>query len=257
MDNALLIGLSRQTVLQRELDVVANNIANVNTTGFKADGAVFAEFLSRDASSGSFSAADRRMSFVQDRMSWHDMSSGTISRTGGPLDVAIDGEGMIVVQTANGERYTRNGAFQINNVGELVTTNGDKVMGDGGPIVLQTTDRDIVITKDGTIKVREGVSVNSDSTRGRIRLVTFDNPQQLRKEGASTFSAPAGVTPTPLPEAKANVVQGAIEKSNVRPVIEMTRMIELTRAYTDVASILQQQGDLRKNSIQQLADVPA
>ncbi len=79
----------------------------------------------------------------------------------------------------------------------------------------------------------------------------------MRKDGASTFAAPDGVQPTPLPDANAHVVQGAIEKSNVRPVIEMTRMIELTRAYTEVATILQQQGDLRKNSIQQLAEVPA
>ena len=159
MENALLIGLSRQTALQRELDVVANNIANVNTTGFKADGAVFAEFLQSRANSEQFAAPDRRMSFVQDRMSWHDMSQGTIQQTGGPLDVAIDGEGMLVVQTARGERYTRNGALQLNNAGELVTMAGDKVLGENGPIVLQPTDRDITITKDGTIKVREGVSL--------------------------------------------------------------------------------------------------
>ena len=78
----------------------------------------------------------------------------------------------------------------------------------------------------------------------------------LRKDGASTFSAPNEAAPTPLTDAKANVVQGSIEKSNVRPVMEMTRMIELTRAYTEVATILQQQGDMRKNSLQQLADVP-
>jgi flagellar basal-body rod protein FlgF len=257
MDNALLIGLSRQTALQRELDVVANNIANVNTTGFKADGAVFAEYLQSRTNSELFSAPDRRMSFVQDSLSWHDMSQGTIQQTGGPLDVAIDGEGMMVVQTARGERYTRNGALQLNNAGELVTMAGDKVMGDSGPIILQPTDRDIAITKDGTIKVREGLSLNSDSTRGKLRLVTFDNPQQLRKDGASTFAAPEGVTPTPLPDASAHVVQGSIEKSNVRTVVEMTRMIELTRAYTQVATILQQQGDMRKNSIQQLAEVPA
>ena len=193
MENALLIGLSRQTALQRELDVVANNIANVNTTGFKADGAVFAEFLQNRANAEPFAAPDRRMSFVQDRMSWHDMSQGTIQQTGGPLDVAIDGEGMLVVQTARGERYTRNGALQLNNIGELVTIAGDKVMGENGPIVLQATDRDITITKDGTIKVREGISLNSDSTRGKLRLVTFANPQQLRKDGASTFAAPDGV----------------------------------------------------------------
>ena len=256
MENLLLVGLSRQTALQRELDVVANNIANVNTTGFKADGAVFAEILQARANS-ELSSPDRRMSFVQDSMSWHDMSQGTIQQTGGPLDVAIDGEGMMVVQTARGERYTRNGVLQLNNIGELVTLAGDKIMGDNGPIILQPTDRDIAITKDGTVKVREGQSLTSDSTRGKLRLVTFANPQELRKDGASTFAAPDGVQPTPLPDGSAHVLQGSIEKSNVRPVVEMSRMIELTRAYTEVATLLQQQGELRKNSIQQLAEVPA
>jgi flagellar basal-body rod protein FlgF len=257
MENALLIGLSRQTALQRELDVVANNIANVNTTGFKADGAVFSEYLPTGARADQFGSRDRRMSFVQDSLSWHDMSQGTVQQTGGPLDIAIDGEGMLVVQTPRGERYTRNGALQLNNLGEVVTLSGDKVLGDNGPIVLQLTDRDIAITKNGTIKVREGQSLNSDSTRGKLRLVTFANSQQLRKDGASTFAAPEGVQPTPLPDASAHVVQGSIEKSNVRPVVEMSRMIALTRAYTEAATLLQQQGDLRKNSIQQLAEVPA
>jgi flagellar basal-body rod protein FlgF len=257
MDNALLIGLSRQTALQRELDVVANNIANINTTGFKADQAVFAQYLKSGITDETFAAPDRKLSFVQDSASWHDMSQGTVQTTGAPLDIAIDGDGMLVVQTDRGERYSRNGAMQINNLGQLVTTNGDIVLGDSGPIVFQNTDRDIVITKDGTIKVREGQSLTSDSTRGKLKLVTFVNPQQLSKDGASTFAAPVGADPLPLQDANIHVVQGALEKSNVHPVIEMTRMIELTRAYTEVATILQQQGDTRKNSIQQLADVPA
>ena len=146
MNNALLIGLSRQTALRRELDVVANNLANINTTGFKADGAVFGEFLQDKARTQQAGEA-RRLSFVQDRMSWHDFGQGTIHPTGNPLDVAIDGDGMLVVQTANGERYTRNGALQLNNLGELVTSTGDKVLGDGGVIVLQNTDRDIEIAR--------------------------------------------------------------------------------------------------------------
>jgi flagellar basal-body rod protein FlgF len=255
MDNALLIGLSRQTTLSRELDIVANNIANLNTTGFKADGAVFSEYLKSGMPGTGFLPADQRLSFVQDRMSWHDMSQGTFQRTGGPLDVAIDGEGFLVVQTARGERYARNGALQLNNNGELVDGNGDKIMGEGGPIVLQPTDRDVMITKDGTVKVREGISLTSDSTRGKLRVVTFASLQQLQKDGGSTFSVPDGVQPQQVQNP--NVIQGMIEKSNVRPVIEMTRMIELTRAYTEVAGILQQQSDLRKNSIQQLAEVPA
>jgi flagellar basal-body rod protein FlgF len=254
MENTLLVTLSRQTTLQRELDIVANNIANLNTTGFKADGAVFAEYL-QGADRAQFTSPDQRLSFVEDRLSWHDMGQGTIQQTGNPLDVALDGEGMLVVQTERGERYTRNGSLQLNATGELVTTSGDKVVGDAGPIILQPTDKDIVITKDGTIKVREGTSLNSDSTRGRLRLVTFANLQQLQKEGASMFKAPDDVVPEPVKNP--NVVQGAVEKSNVRSVIEMTRMIELTRAYTEVAAILKQQSDLSRNSIQQLAEVPA
>jgi flagellar basal-body rod protein FlgF len=254
MENAVIIGLSRQTALQRELEVVANNIANLNTTGFKADGAVFSEFLRGKADTDQFAAQDRRLSLVQDRMNWHDMSQGVVQQTGGPLDIAIDGDGMLAVQTAGGERYTRNGALQLNNLGQVVTTSGDIVQGESGPIVIQQTDRDIVINKDGTIKVREGQSLNSDSTRGKMRIVRFTDTQQLIKEGASSYSAPAGVTPEPV--VKSNVIQGAIEKSNVRSVIEMSRMIEVTRAYTEVATIISQQNDLRKNSLQQLAEVP-
>jgi flagellar basal-body rod protein FlgF len=254
MENAVLIGLSRQTALQRELEVVANNIANLNTTGFKADGAVFSEFLRGKADTDQFAAQDRRLSLVQDRMNWHDMSQGVVQQTGGPLDIAIDGDGMLAVQTAGGERYTRNGALQLNNLGQVVTTNGDTVLGESGPIVIQPTDRDIVINKDGTIKVREGQSLNTDSTRGKLRIVRFADTQQLIKEGASSYSTPAGVTPEPV--VNPNVIQGAIEKSNVRSVIEMSRMIEVTRAYTEVATIISQQNDLRKNSLQQLAEVP-
>jgi len=254
MENTLLIGLSRQTVLRRELDIVANNIANINTTGFKADGAVFSEFLHNGGTGDTSSAPGQRMSFVQDRMTWHDMSQGTVQQTGNPLDIAIDGDAMLVVQTARGERYTRSGSLQIGPTGELVTTSGDRVLGDNGPIVLQSTDRDVVITKDGMVNVREGVSLNSDSARGKLRLVKFENPQQLRKDGANTFMAPEGVQSQPAQNI--NVIQGSVEKSNVRSVIEMTRMIELTRAYTEVANIMQQQSEMRRNAIQNLAEVP-
>jgi flagellar basal-body rod protein FlgF len=254
MENTLLIGLSRQTTLRRELEIVANNIANLNTTGFKADGAVFAEFLQSGARSDSTSSQGRRLSFVQDSMAWHDMSPGTIQHTGNPLDVAIDGDGMLVVQTERGERYTRNGALQLNATGELVTMTGERVLGENGPIVFQGTDKDVIITKDGTIRVREGVALTSDTTRGKLRIVKFANPQQLQKEGASLFRAPASATPEPA--TNINIVQSSIEKSNVRSVTEMTRMIELTRAYTEIAGMLQQQSELGRNSIRALAEVP-
>src|SRR5215467_10008662 len=156
MQNALLVGLSRQVALGRELEVIANNIANINTTGFKADGSVFAEYISPTASADNFLAADRRVSFVQDRATWMDLSQGPLERTGNALDVAINGKGYLVVQTPRGERYTRNGAMQINSNGELVTAEGFQVMGESGPITFQPKDRNITISQDGTISVREG-----------------------------------------------------------------------------------------------------
>lgn len=248
MQNALLIGLSRQVALSRELDVVANNIANMNTTGFKADGSLFEEYLNSAAR-----AADTRVSFVQDRATWIDMSAGAIERTGNALDVAINGDGFFAVQTQRGVRYTRNGSLQINPSGQLVTAQGDPVLGDGGPITFQPTDRQISISPDGTISVREGTS-KADSQRGKLRVVTVANPRQLQKDGNGTFNYAGNDAPV---EAKtATIAQGALEKSNVRAVAEMSRMIEITRSYTQVAAMLQQQSDLGQSSIDKLADVP-
>lgn len=248
MENALLIGLSRQMALRRELEVVANNIANINTTGFKADTAVFEEYMMPGASHDDFRGGDRKMSFVHDRSTWHDLGQGPIRPTGNPLDVSLDGKGFLVVQTPRGERYTRNGSFQINAQGQLVTTEGYSVMGTAGPIQFQNTDRDITISRDGTISVPEGI-------RGKLRVVEFENGQRLQKDGASTFKAPDDMQPNPTQYP--HVIQGSIEQSNVKSVIEMTRMIEVTRHYTQIAGLLQQHGDTRRSAIEKLAEVPA
>lgn len=255
MENALLIGLSRQMALTHELDIIANNIANMNTSGFKADNALFAQYLMPKASDQNFTGQDRRVTYVEDRASWIDMSPGAIQHTGDPLDVAIDGNAYFVVQTPNGQqRYTRNGSFSINGQGQLVTSEGYQVVGDGGPITFQATDHDVVISPTGVITVREGTNT-ADSVRGQLQLVSFANPAQLQKAGSSTFTVPANVTPNPAP-AGVNVVQGAIEKSNVNGVVEMARLIELTRSYTDISNILQEQSDERRNSQSQLSQAP-
>jgi flagellar basal-body rod protein FlgF len=256
MENALLIGLSRQIALNRELEVVANNIANLDTTGYKADGSVFEEYLMPVARDNTFPRADQRLSYVQDRATWHNFGQGPVKQTGNPLDVFINGEGFLAVQTARGERYTRNGSLQINGQGQLVTSAGDAVLGDGGPIQFQSTDHGIAINPDGTITVREGASTTSDSARGKLRLVRFDNLQQLQKDGSSLFAAPAGVAPQPVPTT-VRVVQGAVEQSNVRGVVEMARMMEVSRTYTQIAGLIQQGSDLRRNAIGKLAEVPA
>src|SRR5262245_39291216 len=178
MENAALVGLSRQIALQRELDVVANNIANVNTTGFKADNMVFHEHLMPVARANQFRGNDRVVSFVQDRATWLNLAQGPVQQTGNPLDVAISDNAFLTVQTPNGERYTRNGALQINNAGQLVTSEGHQVVGANGPIVFQSGDRNIAISSDGTISVREGNNT-TDSQRGKLRLAEFAQPQRL------------------------------------------------------------------------------
>jgi flagellar basal-body rod protein FlgF len=253
MENMLLVGLSRQMVLERQMDVVANNVANVNTNGYKADKSLFAEYLKTGAHEDNFVGRDRAVSYVLDNGTFKDFAQGPTEQTKNPLDVAIDGGGFLVVQTAAGERYTRDGGLQINNQGQLVTAAGDPVLGGNGPIVFQATDHDVSIASDGNITVLEGLN-RIDSVRGKLRLVSFADAQQLLKEGSNLYAAGAAAA---QPDIKSTLRQGFVEKSNVNSVTEMSRMIDVTRTYTQIANMLQQQSDLHKSAIEKLADVPA
>jgi flagellar basal-body rod protein FlgF/flagellar basal-body rod protein FlgG len=254
MENALLIGLSRQVTLERQLDVIANNVANVNTNGFKADQSLFQEYLMPVAHQDNFTGRDRRISYVQDRATFHDFAQGASEQTKNPLDIAIDGKAFLAVQTPGGERYTRDGGLQINSRGQLVTASGNPVLGENGPITFQQTDHDIAISEDGTITVLEGSNNTVDSIRGKLRLVSFADAQKLLKEGSNLYAA-AGQSPQA--DKAARVRQGFIEKSNVNSVVEMSRMIEVSRAYTQISNMLQQESELRKTAIDKLAEVPA
>ena len=254
MQNTLLVGLSRQATLERQLDVISNNVANVNTNGFKADQMLFEEYLTSRAHEDNFQGADRRVSYVQDRGTYRDYTKGAMQLTGNPLDVAIDGSGFLAVQAAGGERYTRDGNLQINSQGQLVTNDGNPVLGQSGPIVFQSTDHDINISPDGTITVVEGTA-RTDSIRGKLRLVSFADAQKLLKQGNNLFSTPNDNAAQP--DTKSTVRQGFIEKSNVNVVSEMANMIQVTRAYTEMSNILNQQSDLHKTAIEQLSNVPS
>ena len=177
-----------------------------------------------------------------------------MQQTGNPLDIAISDNAFLTVQTPRGERYTRNGALQINSAGQLVTSEGLQVLGQNGPIVFQANDRNVAISTDGTISVREG-SNTTDSLRGKLRLASFD-AAAAAAEGRHLDLHGAGRHAGADAARRVRVVQGAIEKSNVHGVIEMTRMIEVTRTYTQVASMLQQQSDMRRTAIEKLAEVP-
>lgn len=245
MQNAILIGVSRQVALARELDVIANNVANVNTNGFKARQARFQEYLMPKASADAFPRTDRRLSYVVDGGTPLDVSAGAIERTGNPLDVAVSGDGFLAVQTPAGERYTRNGALQVDAQGRLVTSDGHPVLGDNGPIAFSPQESGAAVAPDGTVSTTQG-------QRGKIRLVRFANARSLENAGANLFSSTAPAQPA------GNAVRlepGAIERSNVKPVLEMSRLIDVNRTYTAVSGMVQRLDDLKRSAIQRLADV--
>jgi len=252
MDNALLVGLSRQVALRRELDVIANNIANLNTTGFKGESVMFEQYLDPTARHEYFPGNDRRIAFVLDRATLQDFSQGPLQRTEAPLDVAIDGPGFFAVQSQNGERYTRAGNFHLNPQGQLVTNNGHPVLGASGPIVFEPTDVNIAIASDGTVSATN--SAGQVSERGKLRLVNFPNPTQLVAQGDSLWAAPQGTAPQTA-AVTTRTVQGSLEKSNVQAVKEMNRMLEVTRSYTNISNMQQRTDELRRKAIEKLAEV--
>ncbi len=245
MENAQLINLSRQLVLRRQLDVVANNVANINTTGYKGEKLAFEEYLMPVARANAFQPGNTNLSYVNDYQSAYDFSAGPTVSTGNPLDVAVNGKSWFAVQTAEGERFTRNGSFAIGPQGELVTHNGDRVLGTGGPITLTGNDTNIEIASDGTISTNNGI-------RGRLRLVSFEDESKLKPIGSTLFSGE-----NPVPSTQARVVQGVLERSNVRGVVEMTRLIDITRTYQTVARIMQQTDELQRKAINTLGRIEA
>jgi flagellar basal-body rod protein FlgF len=242
MENAQLISLSRQVALQRQMDVVANNLANINTTGFKSELMLFEEYKMPVARDRDFAYPDQPLSYVEDWATVHDMTNGSINLTGNPLDVALNGEGFLTVQTPAGERYTRSGALQINDQGILVNFDGYPVLGEGGEIRFDEADTDIAISANGTITTAAG-------GKGRLRVVEFASPQELQREGDNLYSGG-----TPVPAVATRVTQGAIERSNVSGVGQMTEMIRVSRAYESLAGLMQKQDDLRRSAIQRLGD---
>jgi len=242
MDNALLLGMQTQRVLQRRLDVTANNLANINTTGFKADELVLEE---ADDTGAHTDEDPRDIRFVRDIGLTRDMSQGDIASTGNPFDVAIQGDGFFMVQGANGQTlYTRDGAFTVSSDGQLETSDGHAVLNSGGaPIQIDmSTGQTPSIGRDGAITV-------AGNEVGRIGVASFASPGALSKVGDNLWEA-HNQTPAAF---EGVLVQGALEHSNVRPVIELTRLIEISRAYQNAANVVSGTDDLRKRAIQELA----
>jgi flagellar basal-body rod protein FlgF len=245
MENALLVGLSRQVVLKRQMDVLANNLANMNTAGYKAGTLLFEKHLETPAQMNELTGKDKEISFVLDSTIYRSFEEGAFEQTNNDFDVAISGEGWLVVQTPDGERFTRNGQLKLDAEGQLVTPAGYPVLGEGGAITFSEQDTGIAIAKDGTISTSQG-------TKDKLQVVQFENNAALKKEGETLFSTKQQSAPA----ENVRVLQGVVEKSNVKPITELSRMIETVRAYTNMAQTMKMSQDLRRDAIEQLGTPP-
>lgn len=244
MDNVQYVGLSKQMTLRHELDVVANNVANIDTVGFKV------ESLTTQADPQSLPAQDsgpRLVNFVIDTGVVRDFGQGALKETGSPLQLALQGRGFFRINTAAGERYTRDGQFSLDAQGRIVTADGDPVQGDGGDITLDQKKGAPHIAEDGTV-TQQGQQV------GKVAVVDFASLSALAKDSGNLYRNVSNLQPTPA-AATTHVRQGMVEASNVEPITQITRLIEVQRTYESIAKIMSDTSDLSSKSIDKLGSL--
>jgi len=236
MDNAIYAALTRQSGLMREMQVVANNIANTATTGFRREGVVFAEYVRAMDQAPSLSMARASARNV-------DLSQGEITATGGRFDFAIRGEGFFLIETADGEALSRAGHFTPGPDGDLVNPDGFRLLDAGGaPVAVPPGAASINLAQDGTLSA-DGVPV------ARIGLWSPADPNSLRHAGGTLFTADA---PEPMDEDAGILLQGHLEGSNSNPMSELARMIEVQRAYELGQQLLDREDQRIRNVLQTL-----
>jgi flagellar basal-body rod protein FlgF len=214
MNNTSYVALSKQAGLSKELNSIANNIANADTAGYRREGFVFSEYIRM------LEPQDRSLSQTNVGGRFFDAAPGALVETGARYDVAIEGEGYFVVETPRGERLTRAGSFMMDREGQLVTPDGYLVLGEGSsPIAIPPDAESITIAQDGSIAA-DGAPI------GRMGLVTAD-PTTLMREGGNLLRSTGELTALEQPKMR----QGFVEESNVNPVLEISRLIEVQRAY--------------------------
>jgi flagellar basal-body rod protein FlgF len=241
MDNALYVGLSRQMVLRRQLDIVANNIANADTAGFKVESLL----QKTDPAAPAYTLqGPRPVKFVADNGVIRDFGQGAMRRTDAPFDLAIDGKGFFQVNSPSGPRYTRDGSFRLDDAGRLVSQGGYPVMDDGGgEIDLDPTLGQVNIGQDGTI-------TQGATQVGKLSVVNFQTLATLEKTGDNLYRNTSNQQPQPAENAK--IHQGMLEGSNVQPVMEISKMIEISRAYEQMAKIMDANSDLSKSAVERM-----
>jgi flagellar basal-body rod protein FlgF len=238
MDNANYISLSRQSGLMKELTTIANNMANADTVGYKREGAIFSEYIAAASANGE--ASSPRHSLSIGRLAAHasNFDTGSLRMTGGSMDVAIEGDGFFLVDVNGQTQLTRAGNFMTDENGRLITVDGNAVLDNAeGEIQIPLEAGELSIALDGTLS-GNGVEL------GRLGVVTAD-PNTLSRQGNNNWVAENGFEP--LEEAR--VLQGFLEDSNVEPVSEIARMIEVQRFYDAGQKILEMEDSRIKQVI--------
>lgn len=239
MENISYIGLSQQLSLQQQMNMTANNLANMSTPGYKAQQTLFSEYVTQPRGGDVIRQSGNSGSY-------RDLSVGSMTQTHNPFDVALQNEGYFAVQTPGGLRYTRDGSFTLDANRQLVNKNGYPVMNENNEQIQVPQDATQVrITEDGEITSEAG-------TIGRIKVVRFENQQVMTRTGENLFNAEGQGE---IPAENARIVQGSIENANVNPVIEMNRMIEVLRTYQSSQRMLQNDHERIRNTIQKLTQV--
>jgi flagellar basal-body rod protein FlgF len=245
MDNTIYVGLSRQVILQRELDIAANNLANVDTAGFKFEDMLESADTVTPTGAG---LASTPVTFVASNGVARDYTEGALTQTNAPLDLAIEGKGFFQISTASGARYTRDGRFKLDATGKLVTQDGDAVEGASGDIVLDPKKGPVAIAENGVIS-------QAGQVVGKVQVMTFDSLAALSKDGNNLYRNDSNLTPTA--SATAVVKQGFLEASNVNPLAQITRLIQINRAYEAIANMMSSTSNLSNTAIQRLGAVNA
>ncbi|WP_274627884.1 flagellar basal-body rod protein FlgF [Arvimicrobium flavum] len=223
MQNALYVALSSQIALEKRLTTIADNVANSSTVGFRATGVKFEDLVS--------GLGNERVSFASAGDTFLSGATGSLRQTGNPFDFAVQGDAWFGIETPVGTVMTRDGRFEMNDAGELVTHQGYRVLDAGGaPLQLDPRNGQPSVGADGMMS-QNGVQV------GAIGLFTFDPGQNFQRFGNS------GIVPATEPEPivdriDAGVAQGFLEDSNVNPVLEITRLIMVQRAFENTAAAI-------------------
>ena len=241
MENISYIGLSQQVALTSMMNVTANNIANMSTPGYKGQRTLFVDYLNKGKDAGPKDAVHQ----VQDYATYRDTTQGSLQMTSNPLDVALEGKGYFAVTTPNGTAYTRNGSFAMSADGTLITKQGYPVQGDGGgTLVIPEGAKHITITPDGQVSTEQGEV-------GVLKVADFADQQSMQELGDGLYSSTA---PEVLVE-NVRMVQSSVEGSNVNPILEMNRMVEVLRAYQSTYRMLTNDHERIRGAIQKLTRV--